>query len=254
MLRAERDDHAKAGWASRRRIEELSAELASVRADVERLTAERDEARATIDQAARELHCALDMTPGAKVVLMPLHAYVGEVFKRVDALKASKTTVDVEAIEGLATEAFWRCDSYGPTPSIKAAVRAVLAHLGLTPSTPKTATDLVPLSHVTSILETFAARLDGHAQSVRDDHDRADECAQADDIDRFDAGAKAVREAAELVRNALAKPAGEEPSDQHHAAAASQAADAPSSPHPTLGKLERPPIVHTGWMTLEMRS
>lgn len=52
--------------------------------------------------------------------------------------KTSKPAVDVEELESLAVKAYWNHPDDGVDPSVCAAVRAVLAHLSLTPATPQT--------------------------------------------------------------------------------------------------------------------
>jgi len=108
------------------KADRMSDELEAMRADVEQLTAERDEARqeAVRLRAERDASCL----QAAKLLGQS---------EELAALKASNPAVNMSKLERLAIDVY--CNApYDAEHSIRAVVRAVIAHLGLAPTSEQT--------------------------------------------------------------------------------------------------------------------
>lgn len=133
-LAAERD-----AW--RRKVDSLTERLADQELGDGRELSRRREAIEAMDTELVGLRAKLalqtQIATGAATQRDEQTARLAEAQAEIARLKAGKV-VDVGEIEKLAVKAYWNHPDDEMDPSVCAAVRAVLAHLGLTPATPQT--------------------------------------------------------------------------------------------------------------------
>lgn len=129
--------------------DEQTARLKDAQAEIVRLRAERDalakEREAWLDEDARwmarvvglevEVRKLTEERDAQTAKLVGANAVIERLAAERDALKASKPTVDVEALDNLAYNTYWATPG-NTEVTLRAVVRAVVARLGLTPAAP----------------------------------------------------------------------------------------------------------------------